>query len=86
LSAADFLTRPERTCSRSQGRDVRALVQADGGCCYCTRRARLFASVGRLAVCGLPTPKAFPACVNSAAGFTFDEPAFREARQKPITA
>jgi hypothetical protein len=81
--SADHLTKPERSCSRQQGRDVRDAVTEDGGCCYCKHRSGLFAGIGRIAACGLTTPKAFPACVDGAGGFTFDEPAFREARWKP---
>lgn len=75
---ADALTRPERGCARHQARDVSTAVREDGGCAYCTRRLDLFKTVGRRALCGLPTPKQFPACVEDPQGFDFDEPAFRE--------
>lgn len=75
---ADALSKPERSCARTQARSVRAAVHDDGGCCYCTRRARLFDTIGRRAACGLTPPKQFPSCVDSAQGFTFDEAAFRE--------
>lgn len=80
---ADQLTRPERSCSRLQGRAVRAAVLEEGGCCYCTNRARLFEGVGRLATCGLDPPKAFPACV-AFGQFDFDEPAFREGAGREL--
>lgn len=76
---ADALTRPERTCSRAQARTIRGRVLEDGGCCYCTRRAHLFDTVGRRALCGLTPPKRFPLCVLLKDGFDFDEEAFREA-------
>lgn len=76
---------PERSCSRAQTKVVRSAVVAEGGCCYCTRRAGLFEGVGRLAVCGLPIPKAFPACLLGRDGFEFDEPAFREGAGKTLT-
>lgn len=81
-----LLTVPERTCSRAQSRVIRQHVVQDGGCCYCTHRCGLFDTPGRRALCGLEPPRAFPACVampNPRGGFTFDEEAFREARQKP---
>ena len=74
---ADALTKPERSCSRQQGRAVREAVLADGGCCYCLNRSHLFSTVGRIAACGIDPPKAFPACV-AFGHFDFDEPAFRE--------
>ncbi|HEY1034605.1 MAG TPA: hypothetical protein VGE09_06460 [Pseudoxanthomonas sp.] len=73
--SSDHLTRPERSCSRSQARDVRALVVEDGGCCYCTKRAGLFETVGRRAVCGLTPPQQFPKCLDSGQ-FEFDEERF----------
>lgn len=76
--SADALSKPERSCARDQAKDVRELVKEDGGCCYCTRRAGLFETVGRRAACGLSPPLQFPACVGEAQGFDFDEPAFRE--------
>lgn len=79
MSNAEALSRPERGCARSQARRIRERIHDDGGCCYCTKRAGIFQTVGRLAVCGLTPPKAFPACVAAPEGFTFDEPAFREA-------
>lgn len=79
MTHADDLSRPERGCARTQARKIRARVHDDGGCCYCTRRSHIFDTIGRLAACGLEPPKAFPACVDRAEGFTFDEPAFREA-------
>jgi len=75
---ADALTKPERSCSRAQTRVVRDLVKEEGGCCYCTRRSKVFESVGRVAACGLEPPRAFPICVLKRDGFEFDEPAFRE--------
>jgi hypothetical protein len=75
--SADHLTRPERSCSRSQARDVRALVIEDGGCCYCTKRAGLFETVGRRAVCGLEPPKQFPQCAGTG-HFEFDEQRFND--------
>lgn len=82
---ADALTRPERACSRAQTKRVRAAVVAEGGCCYCTRRSGLFEGIGRLAACGLETPKAFPACVLGTGGFDFDEPAFRDGAGRNLT-
>lgn len=75
---AEALTKPERTCSRAQGRAIRDQVMDDGGCCYCTRRSGLFETVGRRAACGLDPPKQFPACAVQPGGFDFDEPAYRE--------
>ena len=79
---ADALTRPERSCTRAQTRKIRQQVLEDGGCCYCLRRAHIFETVGRRAACGLDPPKQFPACV-AFGHFDFDEPAYREANQKP---
>jgi hypothetical protein len=76
---SDELTRPEKFTARGQGLTQREQVVADGGCCYCTRRAAIFATVGRRAVCGMQPPKAFPACVSQQRGFEFDEEAYREA-------
>lgn len=81
---ADSLTKPERFCTRAQGRQIRALVVEEGGCCYCTRRARLFEGVGRVAACGLDPPKQFPLCAALRGGFDFDEPAFREGAGKTM--
>ena len=78
MSNADELSRPERSCARNQAHDIRTAVKEDGSCCYCTKRAHIFANTGRRAVCGLDPPKAFPACVDGREGFDFDEPAFRE--------
>lgn len=72
-------TQPERFTARGQGLTQRKRVIRDGGCNYCTRRAHIFATVGRRAVCGLQPPKAFPACVSQSRGFVFDEEAYREA-------
>lgn len=83
--SADALSRPERSCARDQAREIRELVREDGGCCYCTRRAGLFEGVGRVAACGLSPPKQFPACVGTAAGFDFDEAAFREGAGRHLT-
>lgn len=80
----DALTKPERGCARGQGRDIRELVKEDGGCCYCTRRAGIFETIGRRAACGLSPPKQFPSCVESAQGFDFDEPAFREGAGRTL--
>lgn len=82
--SADALTSPERSCSRAQTKRVRAAVVAEGGCCYCTRRAALFAGVDRVAACGLDPPRAFPVCVISRDGFDFDEPAFLEGAGKTL--
>ena len=74
----DVLSRPERSCARIQAKQIRELVHEDGGCCYCTRRAGIFATIGRRAVCGLDPPRRFPECAGSRSGFDFDERAFRE--------
>lgn len=79
MTSSHALSRPERGCARTQARHIRERVRDDGGCCYCTRRAGIFENVGRRAVCGISTPKAFPACVSAPGGFDFDEPAYREA-------
>jgi len=81
---ADHLTKPERACTRAQTKRVRALVVEDGGCCYCKNRSQLLEGVGRVAACGLPTPKAFPACVVFPGGFLFDEPAFVEGAGRAL--
>lgn len=80
----DALTKPERTCSRAQARTIRARVLEDGGCCYCTRRAGLFETVGRRAACGLEPPKQFPLCIALAGGFDFDEAAYRDGAGKDM--
>jgi hypothetical protein len=80
----DALTKPERTCSRAQARTIREHVLDDGGCAYCTRRAGLFETVGRRALCGLDPPKKFPACIALPGGFEFDEAAYREGAGKDM--
>ena len=84
MSDADHLSKPERRCARDQAKDIRELVREDGGCCYCTNRARIFETVGRRALCGLTPPKQFPACVQTRDGFDFDEPAFAEGAGRTL--
>jgi len=78
VTSIDALTKPERSCGRAQARTMREHVMEDGGCCYCTKRAGLFETIGRRAACGLDPPKKFPLCIALAGGFEFDEPAYRE--------
>lgn len=78
MTHAGDLSRPERGCARDQARRIRERVHADGGCCFCTKRAHIFETVGRRAVCGLDPPKAFPDCLDARAGFAFDEESYRE--------
>jgi hypothetical protein len=81
---SDALTNPERTYTRAQSREIREKVKEAGGCCYCKHRAHIFEMVGRLAVCGLQPPKAFPACV-AFGQFEFDEERFLEDNYKGET-
>lgn len=81
---ADALTKPERYCTRAQGRQIRARLLEAGGCEFCTRRAPLFEGVGRISVCGLDPPKQFPLCVALRGGFDFDERAFLKGPGKAM--
>lgn len=76
----ESLSRPERCAARGQGRDIRDVVAAAGGCAFCTRRDRTF-GIGRVHNCGLTPPRKFPACVGDARGFDFDSDAYQEANR-----
>lgn len=80
----DALTKPERHCTRAQGRKIREELLQAGGCAFCTRRSTLFEGIGRIAACGLDPPKQFPVCVAFRGGFEFDEPAFLEGPGKTM--
>lgn len=53
-----FMTRPERSTQRRQGRVLVAKVKACGGCFCCTRRDRSSEAWGR-ALCGKTSPARF---------------------------
>lgn len=84
MAAVDALTKPERSCTRAQGRRIRELLVDAGGCAFCTRRSRVFEGIGRIAACGLDPPKQFPQCAAADGGFDFDEPAFLQGPGKTM--
>jgi hypothetical protein len=61
-------TPPLRRGDRDRGGKAVDRIKATGGCGACTHRVTAWG----LAHCGLPTPREFPACIDTTPGFNPD--------------